>query len=141
MQTILIIGAGPAGIEAAVALKKLGYQIMLLEKENQTNINLRNKMLLFPDFSEAETLIEDMDTKLFDNDITPQYHTEIIHLEQNGTGWFAIDQNNKAYPADAVLVSTGYTPFDAKRKEEYGYFDKRPYKAGTQPYHYAYHIK
>jgi heterodisulfide reductase subunit A-like polyferredoxin len=53
-KSILIIGAGPAGIEAAVTLKKMGYQITLLEKENETNVNLRNKMLLFPDFSEAE---------------------------------------------------------------------------------------
>ena len=57
MQNILIIGAGPAGIEAAITLTRLGYSVTLVKKENQTNTNLRNKMLLFPDFSEASTLV------------------------------------------------------------------------------------
>ena len=121
MKSVLIIGAGPAGIEAAVALKKMGYQITLLEKENETNINLRNKMLLFPDFSEAETLVDDIDDKLFENNFIPQFNTEIVHLQQKEKVWIATDTNKNTYQADAVLVTTGYTPFDAKRKEEYGY--------------------
>jgi len=120
-NSILIIGAGPAGIESAVTLKNLGYDVTLLEKENETNTNLRNKMLLFPDFSEAETLVRSIDDKLFENDITPCFNTEVVHLEQKGTGWIATDSNHKTYQADAVLVATGYTPFDATRKEEYGY--------------------
>jgi heterodisulfide reductase subunit A len=120
-KSVLIIGAGPAGIEVAVTLKKLGYQITLLEKENETNINLRNKMLLFPDFSEAEVLVDDIDDKLFENNFIPQFNTEIVRLEQKETLWLATDFNQKIYQADAVLIATGYTPFDAKRKEEYGY--------------------
>jgi heterodisulfide reductase subunit A len=78
-------------------------------------------MLLFPAFSEAETLVKNIDHKLFDNDIAIYYNTEIVHLEQNESGWIATDANRKTYQADAVLVATGYTPFDATRKEEYGY--------------------
>jgi heterodisulfide reductase subunit A len=118
---ILIIGAGPAGIEAAATLSKLGYLVTLLEKESKTNTNLRNKMLLFPDFSEAETLVNNIDNKLFENDINHHFNTEIVHLEQKEKGWIATDQNKQTYQADAVLVATGYTPFDATRKEEYGY--------------------
>jgi len=118
---IIIIGAGPAGIEAAVTLTKLGYSVILVEKESQTNINVRNKMLLFPDFSEATTLVKEIDGNLFGNTITPVFNTEIVHLEQKNTEWTATDSNRKTYCADAVLVATGYTPFDAKRKEEYGY--------------------
>ena len=120
-KEILIIGAGPAGIEAAVTLKKLGCEVMLLEKENQTNTNIRNKMLLFPDFSEAETLATALDAKLVENEITPHFNTEIVHLEQKEKRWVATDANKKTYHADAVLIATGYTPFDATRKEEYGY--------------------
>jgi heterodisulfide reductase subunit A len=121
MKSTLIIGAGPAGIEAAVALKKLGYAVTLLEKENLTNSNLRNKMLLFPDFSEAKTLVENIDAKLVANEIMVNFNTDIVTLERKETGWVATDQNKKTYHADAVLVATGYTPFDAVRKEEYGY--------------------
>ncbi|MCL2246473.1 MAG: FAD-dependent oxidoreductase [Lentimicrobiaceae bacterium] len=120
-NSILIIGAGPAGIEAAVILSKLGYTITLLEKENQTNTNLRNKMLLFPDFSEAQTLVETIDAELFDSYITLHCDTEVVNLERKETVWIATDVNHKTYQADAVLLATGYTPFNAKRKEEYGY--------------------
>ena len=121
MKSVLIIGAGPAGIEAAVTLKKMGYQITLLEKEKETNVNLRNKMLLFPDFSEAEAFVDDIDDKLFENNFIPQFNTEIVHLQQKEKVWLATDANKNTYHADAVLIATGYTPFDAKRKEEYGY--------------------
>jgi heterodisulfide reductase subunit A len=121
MKSILIIGAGPAGIKAAVALKKLGYSVTLMEKEKETNTNLRNKMLLFPDFSEAELLVKNIDDNLVENNITPLFNTEMVHLEQKENGWVATDAAQKKYQADAVLVATGYTPFDATRKEEYGY--------------------
>jgi heterodisulfide reductase subunit A len=120
-HSILIIGAGPAGIEAAVTLKKRGYHVTLLEKESETNTNLRNKMFLFPDFSKAAELVKNIDNKLFDNDVNLHFNTEIVHLKQKETGWAATDANGKIYQADAVLVTTGYTTFDATRKEEYGY--------------------
>ena len=120
-KSVLIIGAGPAGIEAAVCLKKFGYDVMLLEKENDTNINIRNKKLLFPDFSEAETLVKSIDDMLKKNTLTPQFNTEIVQLEQKGQYWIATDANKNTYQADAILVATGYSAFDATRKEEYGY--------------------
>jgi len=120
-KSVLIIGAGPAGIEAAVALKKLGYIVTLIEKENEISANLRNKKLLFPDFSGADTLVESFNNLLLENNIIPQLETEIVKLVQEKTGWTATDAKKKTYHADAVLVATGYSPFDATRKEEYGY--------------------
>jgi len=121
MKSVLVIGAGPAGIESAVTLKKMGYNVTLLEKENETNINLRNKKLLFPDFSEAEILVDAVDSQLLANGFVPQFNTEIVHLECKESCWIATDTNQKTYTADAVLVATGYRAFDATRKEEYGY--------------------
>jgi heterodisulfide reductase subunit A len=120
-KSILIIGAGPAGIEAASILKKLGCEITLLEKESETSTNIRNKMLLFPDFSEAEKLVEDLDNKLFENGIAPHFNSEVVNIELKDKCWIAADSNNNTYQTDAVLVTTGYSPFDANRKEEYGY--------------------
>jgi heterodisulfide reductase subunit A len=120
-KSVLVIGAGPAGIEAAVNLKKMGYEVTIVEKENETNTNLRNKKLLFPDFSEAEVLVDAIDTQLLTNGFVPLLNTEIVSLEHNETGWVATNAHQKTYTSDAVLVATGYSPFDATRKEEYGY--------------------
>jgi len=120
-QSVLIMGAGPAGIESAVRLKRLGYQVTLIEKENETNSNLKNKIILFPDFSESAILVKALDAELSKSNITLHLNTEIVQLEQNGTEWVATDSAGSTYHADAVLIATGYTAFDATRKEEYGY--------------------
>ena len=121
MNKIAIIGAGPAGIIAAVTLSKLNYQVWLFEKEAFTNINLRNKMFLFPDFSEAKNLIEKLDEELKLSFVKLMPEKEIVHIEQQGKKWKLFDQNKQEYEADAVLLTTGYEVFDAKRKEELGY--------------------
>ena len=121
MKKISIIGSGVAGIEAAIILSKLKYQVSLFERDTITNINLRNKTYLFPDFSEAKYLVEKLDEKLKSSSVELMLGKEICHIEKQGKQWKIYDQNKRAYEADALLLATGYEPFDAKRKEELGY--------------------
>ena len=54
MRTIAIIGAGPAGIEAASVLAAMEEtEVLLFEKSATTMDNLRDKAFLFPDFSSS----------------------------------------------------------------------------------------
>ena len=50
MKKIAIIGAGPAGIEAASVLAKYGAQVVLFEKSETPLKNLQDKAFLFPNF-------------------------------------------------------------------------------------------
>ena len=49
-QHIIIIGGGPAGLEAASSLGAAGYIVTVFEKEEQTGGKLRTWYKLFPDF-------------------------------------------------------------------------------------------
>ena len=49
-QHTIIIGGGPAGLEAAACLGSAGYRVTVLEKEEQTGGKLRMWYKLFPDF-------------------------------------------------------------------------------------------
>ena len=122
MKSISIIGAGPAGIEAASILAQQGIAVTLFEKSSSAMKNVADKTFLFPDFAAASDIVEAMNKKLLNSNITLHCDTEIVALEREGkTSWKLTDAKGMSYYSDLVLIATGYTPFDAHRKEELGY--------------------
>ena len=122
MKTISIIGAGPAGIEAASVLSKLGYTVNLFEKSSSPMKNIADKAFLFPNFAAASDIVEAMNKKLLSPNIVQHLDTDIVGLvRESGNGWKLTDARGNSHYSDMVLLATGYTPFDAHRKEELGY--------------------
>ena len=130
MKTIAIIGAGPAGIEAASILAAMEEtEVLLFEKSASVLTNLRDKAFLFPDFSPADDLVEILESKIDRDNIKLHLSTEITSVTSTDSAteaggimdWELQDASGVRYLADAVLVTSGYTVFDAKRKEELGY--------------------
>lgn len=128
MKQIAILGAGPAGIEAASLLASLGHPVTLYEKESEPLGNITDKAFLFPNFADAQEVAVTMRAKLDNPNITLRCNTEVTQLlpsyiagfqEENLTGTPVWKVNDELY--DIVLLATGYTPFDAHRKEELGY--------------------
>ena len=118
MKTIAIIGAGPAGIEAAALLAKQGYQVELFEKSAAPLQNLRDKAFLFPNFAAADEVAAALEAKLQTHGITLHLNTEISGLKHDAQGgWELTYGGGTTHKADKVLLATGYTPFDAHRKE------------------------
>jgi len=121
MKKIAIIGAGPAGIEAASILAKNGNEVQLFEKSSNTLSNILDKAYLFPDFSSAQDLADKLNAKLLNDKINLTCNTEIVDVKKEGEEFKLVDKDGKTYIADSVLITTGYTLFDAHRKEELGY--------------------
>jgi heterodisulfide reductase subunit A len=130
MKTIAIIGAGPAGIEAASILAAMEEtEVLLFEKSASMLTNLRDKAFLFPDFSPADDLVEILESKIDRDNIKLHLSTEITSVASTDSAieaggimaWELKDASGVRYLADAVLVTSGYKVFDAKRKEELGY--------------------
>ncbi|MDO4216590.1 MAG: FAD-dependent oxidoreductase [Bacteroidales bacterium] len=118
---VAIIGAGPAGIEAASLLAQQGVNVTLFEQEASPLKNLTDKAFLFPDFAEAEQLVLALTQKLRNPMIQVETSTPIVDLQEDSRQWILTTQQGKRHIFDRVLVATGYTPFDAHRKEELGY--------------------
>ena len=55
---ILIIGAGPAGLETAYQLKNLGLTPIIIERSDKTGGHLAQWDRLFPSSDNAENLLE-----------------------------------------------------------------------------------
>ena len=70
-QNIVVIGGGPAGIEASRRLRDLGYTPILIEKEPFLGGHLARWDRLFPDGVEARTFLEPMLADRLDSDRTP----------------------------------------------------------------------
>ncbi len=120
-MNIAIIGAGVAGIEAASILAKSGHKVQLFEKSSNNLSNILDKAFLFPDFSSAQDLADKLSAKLRNDNIQVINNKEIIDIKEVNKGFKLSDQNGETHLADAVLIATGYTLFDARRKEELGY--------------------
>lgn len=120
-RPVAIIGGGPAGMEAASILANAGLSVTLFEAKNEWADNLANKYKIFPDFSSADELLLQLKSKIDHPSITQHLQTEIKNIVPKDRTWILHDSQGNEHEASAVLLSTGYEVFDAKRKEELGF--------------------
>ncbi len=118
---ITIIGAGIAGLESAVQLAGKGYRVTLVEKGPLAGGKLNHWAHLFPDFSDPAVILSHLKEQIKQKSINIIFNTEVTKIvSMNGTyevlagGYFKLK-------SDAVIISSGFSLYDATMKEEYGY--------------------
>ena len=118
-QNIVVIGGGPAGIEASRRLRDLGYTPILIEKEPVLGGHLARWDRLFPDGVEARKVLEPM---LADLDGIKYFtDTEVSSINRLKDTWVVKLSNGLSAQVRAILLTTGFDLFKAEKKEEYGY--------------------
>lgn len=118
MKRVIIIGGGIAGMEAAANLNDC--EVIIIEKETKLGGNVANWDRLFPIGEKAEKVLKRITSKM-SNKIKTILGEEVRSCEKNGESFIIKLSNGELLNADAVVVATGFNPFDAHRKEEYGY--------------------
>jgi len=120
MQSVVIIGGGVAGLEAAGRISRSGFAVTVIEKNEQTGGRLNQWHALFPVRQPASVLLDQLKAR-----VTGQVHVMLkacVHrIAKNYDGFAVALDNGRMVTADAVLLTTGFELFDAARKEEYGY--------------------
>ena len=108
MKTVVVVGAGPAGITAAIYLKRGGFNPILIEKMMPGGkVSLTHKIDNYPGFSSiggsdfANNLME----QLMQNEIEITFD-EVIGVSRKDVG-FSVKTLSTCYDADAVIISTG----------------------------------
>ena len=121
-MSVIIIGAGAAGCEAAFRLAEAGIQVEVVEKENQPGGNLNNWYQLFPDRKPASLLRQRLQQCVSHPLVHLHTGTVPVKIQRTPQGSFNVNLDDGALlKGKALLVTTGFRTFDATRKEEYGY--------------------
>ena len=120
MKHVLIIGGGVAGLEASTRLAELGCSVSIVEQTDKLGGKLNQWDRLFPNSLPAKELLNKMKLNLNDR-INTHFNTHVADVKHNKNLFEITLQNGIQFPADAILVSTGFDVFDANKKEEYGY--------------------
>ena len=116
---ILIIGAGPAGLETAYQLKNLGLTPIIIEKSDKMGGHLARWDRLFPSSDNAEDILEKLKGQL--KDIEIKLNSRINNIEKEDDIFHVTLSNNKTYDVSAIVMCTGFNLFKAEKKQEYGY--------------------
>lgn len=118
MKHIIIIGGGVAGMQCASELAQQGVRVTILEKEADTGGKVKNWHKLFPTFTPASDVLSGLRHKIAKADnITIKTGCEATQVTPNSVRL----ASGEELACDAVVIATGYTLFDARIKEEYGY--------------------
>ncbi|WP_107667894.1 FAD-dependent oxidoreductase [Cyanothece sp. BG0011] len=118
-KKVVIIGAGPAGMAAAGRLQDLGIDVVLIEKQDKLGGHLNKYYKVFPDFTDASEIINNLQVNLGKTRILTQ--TTVTKIKGSAPHFTVITSTGEQIEASAILVATGFKHFDASLKEEYGY--------------------
>ena len=108
MHQVIIIGAGPAAIAAAIQLKRFGVEILIIEKDDVggllKNANMVENYPGFPEGISGGELVELMKQQL------EQYNPEIVFDEAVAINYnkvFEIKTTQNTYYSRFLIVATG----------------------------------
>ena len=114
---VVIVGGGAAGMQTAIELKSRGIEPIIVERDIELGGKARGWYKLFPSFTRADDVMRPLAQRVKDMHIRCFYGQEVTQIDSDGVTL----RSEERIPADAVVVATGFTLFDAHRKQEYGY--------------------
>jgi heterodisulfide reductase subunit A len=129
-ENIIIIGGGPAGLEAAKGIADLGYKAILIEKRERLGgtPDEAQYAALTPDMRNAEEAMDEMRNAVIGNpNIELQMNTIVVGAEGE-LGNFTVKAislgKEVEFKAGSVIITTGFQHFDPGREtQKYGYYE------------------
>ena len=117
MKKTIIIGGGVAGMQTALRLAERGIEPLIVEKESEPGGKLRGWHVLFPSFTPAEEVLGELRREVHEAGIEVMTNAEAKSIAPHSVTL----TDGRQLACDAVVVASGFSLFDARIKEEYGY--------------------
>lgn len=117
VKRVVIIGGGAAGMQTALELKARGLEPSIIERDIELGGKVRGWHKLFPSFTPAEEVLRPLVDRVKSERIRCFLGQEVTAVASDGV----MLRSGERVIADAVVIATGFTLFDAHRKQEYGY--------------------
>lgn len=127
-ESVMVIGAGPAGLSASRELVNMGMNVVLVERESYlggTPKKLKYS-LLFPELRPAGEVIDPLIKTVQESKNVKTYMETIVDgVKQEGNGFVVSLKDKKGATktekVSAIVAASGFEHFDSRRKYEYGY--------------------
>jgi len=119
-KKVVVIGGGIAGMESSSYLSAMGYDVTLVEKEQKLGGHLLKWDRLFPTMRLGSEVLQFLN-KGIQGKTKVITEAEISKIDKVQDKFNLQMLNGDTLDAHALLVTTGYDLFDARKKEEYGY--------------------
>lgn len=116
-KRVVIVGGGPAGMQTALELKARGLDPVIVERDIELGGKVRGWHKLFPSFTCADEVMRPISERIKSERIRCFLGQEVRHIAPDGVTL----RSNERILGEAVVVATGFSLFDAHRKQEYGY--------------------
>ncbi len=132
MDTVLIIGGGPGGLEAARGVADLGGRVVLVEKRDRLGgtPDAARYAALTHHFMDAEAVMNQMVGAISNRpEVDLRLGNVVTACERAGEGFRVTlantgQENQATVEAGAIIVCTGFDHFDPGRETQmYGYYE------------------
>jgi heterodisulfide reductase subunit A len=124
-KTALVIGGGPAGMEAALRIAQAGFHAVLVEKDTELGGTLRDLHSSFPRWEDPRELIDHLIAQLTKSPrVAIRTQAEVLSSTRLDRGFRVVlkgREGEERMDADAVVLATGFELMDASIQGEYGY--------------------
>ena len=104
-------------MQTALELKSRGIEPVIVERDIELGGKVRGWHKLFPTFVPARDVLYPLAQRVKAARVRCFYGQEVTDIASDGVTL----RSGERIPADAVVMATGFTLFDAHRKQEYGY--------------------
>jgi len=119
-KKIVVIGGGIAGMESSSFLAAMQYDVTILEKAEKLGGHLRHWERLFPTMRLGQEVLDFLKQGV-DGKVNVVCNADITDIQKKKKEFNITLADGQLFEADAILITTGYDLFDARKKEEYGY--------------------
>jgi len=125
LGSVLILGGGIAGIQAALNLSQIGIETFLVEREEELGGNLKNLGSTFPEGKQASDLIENKvkEIRSFQKAtiITGAELSSLTGESPNFKASLKTPKGTQEVESESIIVATGFKPFDPTAMKHYGF--------------------
>ena len=129
-RPILVVGGGPAGMEATRGIAELGYKVVLVEQRDILGgtPELANYAALTPDFRDAGEAMAEMAAAIQGNpDVDIRTGTSVTNASGQAGAFDVTVQGpsgEEQLQIGSVVLATGFQHFDPGREtQQYGYYE------------------
>jgi len=118
---VAVIGAGVAGIAAALTLRQSGIDPDVFEKDETPGGHLKQWHALFPGRDKAEVILKALYDTIDSNSLKIKTGTKVTSITAENNHFTVRTDSGETGDYAAVILANGFRVFEAARKEEYGY--------------------